>query len=97
MVRTPLVLPSTTREFVHVPVPGSPTLTTPPEMAFTVTPDEPEDDAWHEATWVDGSARLLIGPDGGAVQLANGRYRIWVRFTAEAERPVRNTGLLFIT
>jgi hypothetical protein len=66
-------------------------------MAFTVTAEEPEDDAWHEAAWVDGAARLLIGPDEGAVQLPTGRYRVWVRFTAGAERPVRNTGLLFIT
>lgn len=95
--RTPLVMASTTREYIHIPVSGSPDLDTPPELAFATTPDEPADDAWHEAEWAEGSARLLIGPTGGAVQLANGQYRIWLRFTAGAERPVRNAGLLYIT
>lgn len=94
---TPLVMASTTREYVHIPVPGSDALTTPPEIAFTLTADEPEEDARHEGAWVEGSARLLIGPDGGDVQLPDGRYHIWVRFTAGAERPVRKAGQLFIT
>jgi hypothetical protein len=94
---SPLVLSSDTREYIHVPVTGNPTLTTPPEMAFTVTPDEPDDDAWHQATWHEGAIRLLIGPAGGATQLLNGQYRIWIRFTAGPERPVRKAGLLLIT
>lgn len=93
----PLVLPSTTREYIHVPIPGSPDLTTPPEMAFTTTPEEPDDDAWHQAAWHNGAIRLLIGPSGGATQLLNGQYRIWIRFTAGPERPTRNAGLLIIT
>lgn len=99
MVTNPLVLPSTTREYVHVPITGTPSTGTPPEIAFTTIPGppEPDDEAWHEATWHQGAIRLLIGPAGGAVQLLNGRYRIWVRFTAGPERPTRLAGLLFIT
>jgi hypothetical protein len=93
----PLVLPRTTREYVHVPVPGNPDLTTAPSLAFLTTTGPPGDDDWLQATWHEGTARLLIGPDGGAVQLSPGRYRIWIRLTAGAERPERNAGLLIIT
>jgi hypothetical protein len=94
---TPLSLPSTSREYLHIPVTGTPALDTPPYMAFTTTPNPPTEDAWLPAAWHEGTARILIGPDGGATQLAPGTYRVWVRFTAGPERPARKAGLLIIT
>lgn len=93
----PLVLPSATREYVHVPITGSPSLDTPPSIAFTTTPSTPSADDWLPAAWHEGSARILIGPSGGSTQLTMGTYRVWVRFTAGPELPIRKAGLLIIT
>lgn len=95
--RTPLVMAHTTREYVHVPVPGSPDLNTDPELAFLPTQGNPDEDDWHPATWHEGSARLQVGPGGDVTDLDEGHYRIWIRFTAGPERPVINAGLLILT
>ncbi|MFD5656932.1 hypothetical protein [Streptomyces hirsutus] len=95
--RTPLVMAHTTREYVHIPVNGSPDLTTPPDLAFLPTQGNPDEDDWHQATWHEGSARLRVGPEGDVTDLDEGRYRIWIRFTAGPERPVINAGLLILT
>ncbi|MFF6985613.1 hypothetical protein [Streptomyces sp. NPDC010273] len=95
--RQPLVLAHTSREYVHVPVSGSPDLDIRPELAFLTTPNNPEDDDWHQAEWHEGAARTRIGPNGDVTDLAPGRYRIWIRFTAGPERPVINAGLLHLT
>lgn len=95
--RQPLVMAHTSREYVHVPVSGTPDLGTQPELAFLTTPDNPGEDEWHQAEWHEGAARLRIGPAGDVTDLQPGRYRIWVRFTAGPERPVINSGLLELT
>lgn len=95
--RTPIVMARTTREYVHIPIPGTPDLTTPPEMAFLPTQGPPEDEDWHQAEWHEGSARILIGPGGDVTDLDEGQYRMWIRFTAGPERPEINAGLLHLT
>ncbi|TGB13867.1 hypothetical protein [Streptomyces sp. MZ04] len=54
---------------------------------------------WKTAAWVDGStARLLVGPDGGALTLAHGDYRVWITFDPPGgENIVELSGHLGIT
>lgn len=92
-----LLIPSVSKEYVHVPVTGA-TVSDPVELAvIDYTAEEPTTDDWQPADAWDGTtAKLLIGP-GGTAELANGTYRIWVRVTATPEVPVIRAGLLRIT
>ncbi|TYK45177.1 hypothetical protein [Actinomadura decatromicini] len=92
-----LIIPSTSREYIHVPVSGA-TADQPVELAVVdIGAEEPAEDDWVPADVWDGStAKLLIGP-GGTLLLADGAYRVWVRVTAEPEIPVLRSGLLRIT
>ncbi|GHH57851.1 hypothetical protein [Streptomyces candidus] len=94
-------LAATSTEFVHVNV-GSwingtaITLADPPEFAFLLTTNNPLAEDWLTGEWSGNWARILVGPAGGAVTLAEGRYHVWLTFTAGLEAPVRLTGQLDI-
>ncbi|TDD97617.1 hypothetical protein [Actinomadura rubrisoli] len=92
-----LSIPSTSKEYLHIPVTGG-TLSTPVDIAvIAATAEEPTSGDWKPADVWDGAvAKLLIGP-GGTVPLADGVYRVWVRVTATPEIPVLRSGLLEIT
>lgn len=89
---------SLSTEFQQVPIActsGDPTAY-PVQMAVVPVGHEPEDTDWHTATWGTDStgqtiARLLVGPDGGAVAPGPGRYRTWVAIDAPPEHPVLDT------
>jgi hypothetical protein len=49
-----------------------------------------EPSMWHEATYADGAARVLVGP--GALEFPPGDYMVWLRVTANPEVPVRQAG-----
>ena len=92
-----LTIPSTSLEYLHVPITGG-SLDTPVEIAVVaVTVEEPAVGDWKTADVWDGAvAKLLIGP-GGTLTLADGAYRVWVRVTATPEIPVLRSGLIKVT
>jgi hypothetical protein len=75
------------------------------EFAFTAVSADPAPGDWKTGSW-DGTqprapgnayiAHCLVGP-GGTVQLAVGKYTMWVRVTDNPEVPVIPFGLLHIT
>jgi hypothetical protein len=75
------------------------------EFAFTAISAKPVTGDWKSGSW-DGTqpqtpgnayiAHCLVGP-GGTVQLAAGRYQMWIRVTDDPEIPVIPFGLLNIT
>lgn len=89
---------SLTTEFHEVGVTwthGDPTATT-VQMAVIPHGHDPDDADWHTAAWdtdADGLpvAKLLVGPDGGAVDPGPGRFRDWVSIDAPPEHPVLAT------
>ena len=85
-------LAATSTEFVHVPVRARRAGTTMPltgvKIAILAGADNPLPEEWWDAEYVDGAARLLIGPEGGAFTLERGEYYVWVRWAAGAETPV---------
>jgi hypothetical protein len=94
-------IPVDSLEYVPVPVRVS---GEPPGVAATVEmaiiPDNvhPEETDWLPATWdvnAVATAILLVGP-GGDVELARGRYGVWVRVSANPEVVIRLAGLLEI-
>lgn len=91
-----LVIPSTSREYLHVPVSGA-TADQPVELAVVdIGAEEPAEDDWTPADVWDGTvAKVLIGP-GGTLELEDGTFRVWVRVTADPEIPVIRGGLLRI-
>lgn len=77
-------------EIVRVPVAatGSDPTLYPVRMAFLPPGVQPSDSDWHLAAWVDGAAEVLVGPDGGALTLTVGPWRIWIDIDASIEHPV---------
>lgn len=97
-------LPATTTEFIHVPVtpPAGVDVTgTPPKVAILPVSNRgnPATGDWKTGTWGTGpEALLLVGPDGGAITLARGDYRVYVSFDPPgSETIVRMSGYLGIT
>jgi len=97
-------LPATTTEFIHVTVTppiGVDVTGTPPKLAFLPVSnrDNPTVSDWKTGAWTAGpEARLLVGPDSGAVTLARGDYRVYVSFDPPgSENIVRMSGYLGIT
>jgi hypothetical protein len=97
-------LPATTTEFIHVPVTppvGVDVTGTPPKLAILPVSNRanPAAGDWMTGTWGAGpEALLLVGPDGGAVALTVGDYRVYVSFDPPgSENIVRQSGYLSIT
>ena len=97
-------LPATTTEFIHITVtaPAGVDITgTPPKLAILPVSnrDNPATGDWHTGTWSSGpEALLLVGPDGGALALTPGDYRVYVSFDPPgSENIVRQSGYLSIT
>jgi hypothetical protein len=99
-----VVIPASSTEYVHVPViaPVGVDLTgSAPRLAIlpVTNRDNPTAGNWHTGEWADdGSARLLVGPDGGAITLDKGDYRVYVSFDPPgSENVVRLSGYLGVT
>lgn len=91
----------TTTEFLHVTVTatvsGASIAVTPaPQIAILAHDGNPVETDWYTAEWVGGTARLMVGPEGGAVTLEPGSYHVWIKFTAGIEVPVRESGIIHI-
>jgi hypothetical protein len=72
------------------------------QIAIIPVGHEPALADWHTAQWDTTStggtvAKLLVGPDGGALAPTPGRYRAWVNVTATPEHPVLATAPFDIT
>lgn len=89
-------LAATSTEYVHVPV--ATTDATAPDLSaarIAIVDDNgnPADADWHDADLHEGNARLLVGPEGGALTLSAGvPYTVWVTWAAGAETPVYRAG-----
>lgn len=74
---------------------------TPPQFAFLTGSGNPAVTDWHTGEWdpdaADDVARILVGPDGGALELDADRYRVWIKFAGGAETLVIPTGTLTVT
>ncbi|MFR9796617.1 hypothetical protein ACL02U_12035 [Streptomyces sp. MS06] len=96
-----MVIPASSTEYVHVPVTatdGTDLSSTTVKIAVVAHRDNPSGSEWQTAEWAGGDARLLIGPDGGALTLTAGDYRVWITFDpAGAENIVRLAGVLSIS
>lgn len=99
-----MVIPASSTDFVHIsvtPPAGVDITSTPPKLAIlpVTNRDNPQAGDWHTGDWVDGTeARLLVGPDGGALTLDRGDYRVYVSFDPPGpESIVRMSGYLGIT
>lgn len=88
-------LAATSTEYVHVPVipPEGVSLdATPVKVAIVGHSANPADSEWRSATWQGNTARILVGPSGGAVSLTAGSYWAWITWTAGSETPVYRAG-----
>lgn len=99
-----MVIPASSTEYVHVtvtPAAGVDITGTPPKLAIlpVANRDNPATGDWKTGSWASGpEAVLLVGPDGGALTLARGDYRVYVSFDPPgSENIVRLSGYLGIT
>lgn len=95
-VAATLELPATTTEYLNIPVPLAAQADGPPDIAIVPHKDNPDDTEWTPGEWAGTDARILIGPEGGAIEADAGGYWIWIRFTAGTETPVRRAGRLHL-
>lgn len=95
-----MLIPASSTEYLHVPVdaPAGVDLTAAPvKIAAVAHKNNPSGSEWKTATWVDGEARLLIGPTT-ELALTRGDYHVWVSVDpAGAESITRKAGLLLVT
>jgi hypothetical protein len=95
-----VVIPASSTEYLHVPVTlpaGIDTGSTPVRIAVVAHRADPADSEWRDADWVDGAARILIGPDS-TLGLAAGDYRVWINLDPPGvENVVRKAGILSVT
>lgn len=95
------VIPSTSTEYLHVPVTTTPAGTSldgvPVKVAVVAHRANPASSEWRTASWDDGAARLLIGPGSDTV-LTAGDYRVWISIDPPgAENVIRQSGVLSVT
>jgi hypothetical protein len=84
-----LRISSQSTEYILVAVTASVVVTGDPvALAFTAPGADPVSGDWLTGSWVNGKARILVGP-GGAKTLTAGSWDLWVRVTDNPEIPVR--------
>ena len=89
--------PSSTVEYVPVPVTGTYTSSTPVHMAIVPYGAEPGPGDYHPASWDNGHAKIRIGAGTDVGELDEGLYGVWVKVTATTEQPVMYSGAIRIT
>jgi hypothetical protein len=70
------------------------------ELALTHWGDKPADADWHPASAYSPTthvARLLVGPQGGALTLTAGKWQLYTRIADVPERLVLLAGDLLVT
>lgn len=95
-----MVIPASSTEFLHITVtaPAGTDLTgTPVQIAVVAHRDNPSGAEWKTAEWTDGAARLLVGPEGGALTLSHGDYHVWIHIDPPGvEVIVRKSGIVSV-
>lgn len=86
-------LSAASTEYVHVRVVSRAnqrviSIAAPPQLAFLTDTRSPEPEEWLTGEWADRNARILLGPNGGAITLEPGTYHVWLSWTAGVETPV---------
>jgi hypothetical protein len=89
-------IPSSSIEYLHIPLTGDYTTLMPVEIAIVAHGIEPGGDDWQIAQWDGTAAKVLIGP-GTLFALDEGLYGAWARITALPEIPVIYSGLVVVT
>lgn len=89
-------IPSTSVEYLHIPVTGDYTTSMPVFIAVVTADSEPVSADWKTAAWDGTDAKILIGA-GTTLVLAEGLYGAWVKITATPEVPVIFAGAVRIT
>lgn len=92
-------LAATSTEYIHIPVTpptGVSLASNPVQIAIVAHSSNPATGEWRAATWDDDTARILVGPAGGALTLAPGTYWTWITWTAGQEVPVYRAGRIRI-
>lgn len=91
---TPLLIPSISTEYVNVPFTSADTAAiTAVQLAFVAPGVTPAGGDWYPAQWDGAVAKVLIGPDGGALTLPADTIRtVWLRAEAGTEHPARPCG-----
>ncbi|WP_416976702.1 hypothetical protein [Streptomyces sp. T028] len=99
-----MVIPASSTEYLHIPVTaptGVDLSSTTPKIAILPMQNRanPTVGDWKTGEWASATeARLLVGPDGGALTLTAGDYRVWVSVDPPgSENIVRLAGYLGIT
>lgn len=69
-----------------------------PKFAFLPASNSgnPAVDDWTDGEWNAPWARIMVGPNGGAVTLTAGEYSVWLTWTAGTETPVYRSGTLTV-
>lgn len=70
-------------------------------LAFMTTSATPQSGDWHAATWTTSSApyvaSVLVGPDNGGLDLAQGYYYVWLKLVDTPQVPFILAGTLVIS
>ena len=85
-------------EYVKVPVTapdGSDLSTQAVSIAVIDATARPVTGDWKTGSWDGNTAKVLIGP--GALPLAPGNYKVWVKVTDSPEVPVLVAGTITVT
>lgn len=83
-------------EYVYVPLRLSSGVLNPDAVEIALPAVGIEPSVWYPATMVGDSARILVGPPGGATVLTAGEYTVWVRVTEPPETPIKHAGRLVV-
>lgn len=69
-----------------------------PKFAFLPASNSgnPAVDDWTDGEWNAPWARIMVGPNGGALTLTAGEYSVWLTWTAGTETPVYRSGTLTV-
>lgn len=90
-----LRIPSSSIEYLSVPVTSSVSLSGLPVYVALIPPgSDPVSGDWKAASWSGSNATILIGPGQTIVPSANTTYIVWVKVTANPETPVMRAGVL---
>lgn len=92
-----LCIPSSSIEYIRVPVTGDFTTSMTVNMAVVAYDTEPGPGDWKPAAWDDGNAKVKIGSGTPVGELNEGQYGVWVKVSAAEETPVLYSGAIRIT